>query len=100
MNDPVLVDGGGGAVVPPTTSTGLLAPSLLVIFAADIDFVGAGIDQTIIKNHSDAAADTEPFNFSGTARVKIRNMTVSAERRARPATPWIPTRATTRWSRT
>jgi hypothetical protein len=32
--------------------------------------------------------------------VKIRNMTVSAERRARPATPWIPTRATTRWSRT
>jgi parallel beta-helix repeat protein len=44
----------------------------------NIDFVGAGIDQTIITNNTDAAADTEPFNFTGTDNVKIRNMTVKA----------------------
>jgi parallel beta-helix repeat protein len=49
----------------------------------DIEFVGAGIDRTVIRNDSDAAADTEPFSFTGANGVKIRNMTVSAAGTAR-----------------
>ena len=45
---------------------------------ADIDFVGAGRDLTIIQNSNSSAGDTEPFNFSGALRVTIRNLTVSA----------------------
>jgi parallel beta-helix repeat protein len=45
----------------------------------NIAFEGAGIDKTIIKNNTDAAADTEPFNFAGTDSVKVRNMTVRAD---------------------
>jgi len=45
---------------------------------ADITFVGAGIDATIIRNSSSAAADTEPFNFSGADRVTVRDLTVWA----------------------
>ena len=44
----------------------------------NIDFVGAGVDATVIRNHSDVAADTEPFSFTGANGVKIRNMTVRA----------------------
>lgn len=49
----------------------------------NIEFVGAGIDATVIRNYSDAAADTEPFSFTGANGVKIRNMTVSADGTAR-----------------
>jgi parallel beta-helix repeat protein len=49
----------------------------------NIDFVGAGANATLIKNYSDAAADTEPFSFTGANGVKIRNMTVSAGGSAR-----------------
>jgi parallel beta-helix repeat protein len=50
---------------------------------ANIEFVGAGIDATVIRNYSDAAADTEPFSFTGANGVKIRNMTVRAGGAAR-----------------
>ncbi|HEX6759723.1 MAG TPA: DNRLRE domain-containing protein, partial [Propionibacteriaceae bacterium] len=49
----------------------------------NIDFVGAGIDATVIRNYSEAAADTEPFSFTGANGIKIRNMTVSAGGTAR-----------------
>jgi parallel beta-helix repeat protein len=49
----------------------------------NIDFVGAGIDATLIRNYSDAAADTEPFSFTGANGIKIRNMTVQAGGSAR-----------------
>jgi parallel beta-helix repeat protein len=49
----------------------------------NIEFVGAGIDATVIRNYSDAAADTEPFSFTGANGVKIRNMTVRAGGSAR-----------------
>ena len=49
----------------------------------NIEFVGAGIDATVIRNYSDAAADTEPFSFTGANGVKIRNMTVRAGGAAR-----------------
>lgn len=45
---------------------------------SDIVIEGQGIDATIIKNYSTAAADTEPFNTRGTYNVIIRDMTVSA----------------------
>jgi parallel beta-helix repeat protein len=45
---------------------------------SDITFAGAGMNQTVIQNSSSAAGDTEPFNFSGTTRVTVRDLTVSA----------------------
>jgi parallel beta-helix repeat protein len=45
---------------------------------ANITFRGQGIDVTVLRNSSTAAADTEPFNFSGTVNVVVRDMTVSA----------------------
>jgi parallel beta-helix repeat protein len=45
---------------------------------ANIEFVGAGVGATLIRNNSDAAADTEPFSFTGANGIKIRNMTVKA----------------------
>lgn len=44
----------------------------------NITFQGAGIDQTVIRNWTDVAADTEPFNFRGTYGVTVRDLTVSA----------------------
>jgi parallel beta-helix repeat protein len=55
----------------------------------NIDFVGAGVDATRIRNYSDAAADTEPFSFTGANGVKIRNMTVSAGGSARTSSDVI-----------
>lgn len=46
--------------------------------AFDLVFVGAGMDQTTIRNSTNASADTEPFNFSGADRVTVRDLTVSA----------------------
>ncbi len=43
-----------------------------------ITFAGAGMQKTIIRNSSDDARDTEPFNFHGAQLVRIRNLTVSA----------------------
>ena len=70
----------GGGTVQFTAGTFDFGPEYFK-FSSDvrhIDFVGAGIDQTIIQNSTDAAADTEPFNFTGTDDVKIREMTVKA----------------------
>jgi parallel beta-helix repeat protein len=44
----------------------------------NITFQGQGIDVTFLQNSSSAAADTEPFNFSGAFNVVIRDMTISA----------------------
>lgn len=44
----------------------------------NITFAGAGMDATVIRNVTSAAADTEPFNFSGTFNVTVRDLTVSA----------------------
>jgi parallel beta-helix repeat protein len=70
----------GGGTVQFTAGTFDFGPEFFK-FRSDIrniDFVGAGIDRTIIRNSTDVAADTEPFNFTGTDGVKIREMTVSA----------------------
>jgi len=44
----------------------------------DVEFAGAGMNLTIIQNNSSAAADTEPFNFTGADGVTVRDLTVAA----------------------
>ena len=44
----------------------------------DLNFVGAGVGSTTLRNSSSVAADTEPFNVTGADRVSVRDMTVSA----------------------
>ena len=44
----------------------------------DVEFVGAGMGATILRNVSSAATDTEPFDFQGAFGVQVRDMTVSA----------------------
>ncbi|QIK74285.1 DUF7594 domain-containing protein [Nocardioides piscis] len=44
----------------------------------NVTFAGAGMDETIIRNYTSAAADTEPFNFSGAFDITVRDLTVSA----------------------
>ncbi|HEV2907354.1 MAG TPA: right-handed parallel beta-helix repeat-containing protein [Actinomycetota bacterium] len=45
---------------------------------SDIEFAGAGMDATVLRNASDADDDTEPFDMHDTNRVVIRDMTVNA----------------------
>jgi chitodextrinase len=45
---------------------------------ADIIFEGQGMDVTTIRNNTNAAADTEPFNCTNCDRITIRDLTVSA----------------------
>ncbi|MGI9002336.1 MAG: DUF7594 domain-containing protein [Pseudonocardia sp.] len=49
----------------------------------DIVFEGAGIDTTVLRNSTNAAADTEPFNFTTATRITIRDLTVAAGGSAR-----------------
>jgi len=44
----------------------------------DLNFVGAGMDQTTLRNSTSVASDTEPFDVSGAFRVTVRDMTVMA----------------------
>ncbi|MFI2667818.1 CBM96 family carbohydrate-binding protein [Micromonospora carbonacea] len=44
----------------------------------NVTFAGAGMDLTLIRNSSSAAADTEPFNTKGLDRGVVRDLTVSA----------------------
>jgi parallel beta-helix repeat protein len=50
----------------------------------DVTFTGAGMGRTILRNDSSEAADTEPFNFEGSDRITIRDLTVSAGGAVRP----------------
>jgi parallel beta-helix repeat protein len=47
-------------------------------YITDIVFEGQGIDVTTIRNNTDAATDTEPFDCTGCDRLIIRDLTVSA----------------------
>ena len=80
---PVLRAAGGGTVKFTSGDFDLGSENFKLVDVSNIDFVGAGIDATVIKNSSDAAADTEPFSFTRASRIKIRNMTVSAGGTAR-----------------
>jgi parallel beta-helix repeat protein len=54
-----------------------------LIDVTDVTFAGQGIDVTIIRNFTNEAADTEPFDCHRCDRLTIRNMTVSAGGSAR-----------------
>lgn len=44
----------------------------------DVVFEGQGIGVTVLVNDSDAATDTEPFDFTNSDRITIRDLTVTA----------------------
>ena len=44
----------------------------------NIAFVGAGKDATVIRNFTNAAADTEPFNFTTADNITVKDLTVQA----------------------
>lgn len=69
----------GGGTVQFTAGTFDFGSEYFKFFdLADITFVGAGMDATVIQNYTAAAEDTEPFNFTGADRVVVRDLTVSA----------------------
>jgi parallel beta-helix repeat protein len=73
------LESSGGGVVRFTAGTFDFGTEFFKFFdLADIEFAGAGTDATIIQNFTSAAADTEPFNFTGADRVTVRDLTVSA----------------------
>ena len=74
----VLRSAGGGTVKFTSGDFDLGSEHFTLVDVANIDFVGAGIDATVIRNRTDAAADTEPFSFTRANGIKIRDMTVSA----------------------
>lgn len=73
------LEANGGGTVQFTAGTFDFGTEYFKFFdLADVTFVGAGMDATIIQNFTSEAADTEPFNFTGADRVVVRDLTVSA----------------------
>jgi hypothetical protein len=70
----------GGGTVRFTAGTFNFGPDYFLFGDPlhNITFAGAGRTATLIKNKTNKAADTEPFNFHGTQKVTIRDLTVSA----------------------
>lgn len=62
-----------------------------------MQFWGSGIDRTIVQNNSDAAADTEVFNFTTCDDVVIRDLTVHAQGVARATSDAIDNDGGARW---
>ena len=71
-------DGDGGTISFAAGTFDLGSEYLRLRALRAVVFEGAGMDATIIRNHSDAAADTEPFNFAGADGVTIRDLQVVA----------------------
>jgi parallel beta-helix repeat protein len=69
---------GGGTVAFGPGIFDLGGEFFKLVQIADITIVGAGMDATLIRNHSDASADTEPFNTKGAVRMVVRDLTVLA----------------------
>jgi parallel beta-helix repeat protein len=74
----VLVSSGGGNIVFAAGDFDLGVDYFRFVNRADVTFVGQGIDVTVLRNWTDAAADTEPFNCYNCDRFTIRDMTISA----------------------
>ena len=69
---------GGGTVGFGAGDYDLGADNFEFYDVTDVAFIGQGIDVTSLRNSSDAAKDTEPFDCTRCDRLTIRNMTVSA----------------------
>ena len=69
----------GGGTVRFTAGTFDFGTDFFKFFnLRNVVFEGAGMDSTIIRNSTSAAADTEPFNFTGADGVTVRDLTVFA----------------------
>jgi parallel beta-helix repeat protein len=86
---PVLRAAGGGTVKFTSGTFDFGSDYFVLVDVTNIEFVGAGVDVTIIKNYSEAASDTEPFSFTRANGIKIRNMTVAAGGTARTSSDAI-----------
>ena len=69
---------GGGVVEFPAGTYDLGTSNFELLDLVKVTFAGAGIDRTIIRNSSDAAADVEPFDILRADGAVIRDMTVIA----------------------
>ncbi|MGZ4438097.1 MAG: CBM96 family carbohydrate-binding protein [Nocardioidaceae bacterium] len=69
---------GGGTVSFTSGDFDLGSGYFKLTSVRNITFAGAGMNATVVRNNSSAAADTEPFNFSGAFGVTVRDLTVSA----------------------
>jgi parallel beta-helix repeat protein len=69
---------GGGVVRFGAGSFDLGRDALEFQGLSDVQFEGAGMDATEIRNSSIASADTEIFDLARTSRIAIRGMTLSA----------------------
>jgi parallel beta-helix repeat protein len=80
----------GGGTVRFTSGTFDLGTGWLrLVRLSGIQFVGAGMGSTTIRNRSTEAADTEPFNFHTVSRIVVRDLTVSAGGSVRPTSDAI-----------
>lgn len=70
--------GGGGTITFLTGVYDLGSDWFEFYDVTDVVFEGQGIDVTILQNNSSAATDTEPFDFTNSKRLTIRDMTVFA----------------------
>jgi parallel beta-helix repeat protein len=73
-----LVSSGGGNILFAAGDFDLGSSFFKFYDPTDVVFAGQGIDVTVVRNWSDAAADTEPFNCSNCDRLTIRDMTILA----------------------
>jgi parallel beta-helix repeat protein len=74
------LEGSGGGTVQFTAGTFDLGSDFFKFSELhDVTFDGAGMNSTIIQNNNSSAADTEPFNFTGTLRVTVSDLTVVAQ---------------------
>ncbi len=79
----LVLDGDGGTLTF-TAGTFDLGEDYLKFYALhDVVFEGAGMNSTLLKNFTNVAADTEPFNFTGAFGVTIRDLEVIAGGAAR-----------------
>src|SRR5215213_9951401 len=73
-----LVSSGGGTIIFTAGDFDFGREFFKLEDIHDVTFIGRGIDVTVLRNWTDAAADTEPFNCSNCDRLIIRDMTISA----------------------
>ncbi|WP_431908813.1 DUF7594 domain-containing protein [Micromonospora carbonacea] len=69
---------GGGTIVFTAGTFDLGTEFFKLVGLRNVTFAGAGMDLTLIRNYSSAAADTEPFNTKGLDGGVVRDLTVSA----------------------
>ncbi len=88
---------GGGTIAFRAGVFDLGSDSLKIVNRNNITFEGQGIDVTVVKNNSNIAADTEPFNATNSNNITIRGLTVSAGGVSRSTSDAIDGDAANNW---